>query len=297
MRIVMGIDAAWTAKHPSGVALAVQHDGQWLLRSVAPSYEAFITSAQGAANPTPQPAAVTAGMLIASATALAGKAPDLVAIDMPLSHEPIKGRRAADSAISRAYGAQWCSTHTPSPDRPGPISDALLRGFAKAGYPLCTQELVLPGLIEVYPHPALVMLAKEPRRLPYKVSKARAYWPCLTPRNRVSKIQAEWECIATVLEPYLQGISDWLRNRPGGSMKELKATEDMLDAIVCCVCAIRALNGAVEPFGDSQSAIWVPKPDPVIQERTLLPSSPYSPRAEMRQVLYLDGLLRGEDQL
>ena len=75
---------------------------------------------------------------------------------MPLALSPIIARRASDNAVSQAYGARHASTHTPSATRPGPISDELAVGFARAGYPLQTEQITAPGLIEVYPHPALI---------------------------------------------------------------------------------------------------------------------------------------------
>jgi predicted RNase H-like nuclease len=47
---------------------------------------------------------------------------------------------------------------------------------------------------------------------------------------------------------------------PKASAVELKAFEDMLDAIVCCWVAICALQGRAIPFGDDTSAIWIPTP-------------------------------------
>ena len=38
MTTVLGIDAAWTAKNPSGVALVSRQGGQWMCRGLAPSY-------------------------------------------------------------------------------------------------------------------------------------------------------------------------------------------------------------------------------------------------------------------
>ena len=37
-----------------------------------------------------------------------------------------------------------------------------------------------PGVIEVYPHPALVELAGASERLPYIASKVWSYWPSAT---------------------------------------------------------------------------------------------------------------------
>ena len=66
----------------------------------------------------------------------------------------------------------------------------------------------------------------------------------------------------------------------------------MIDAIICCICAIRALDGGAQPFaGDDESAVWVPKADPVIGSRTLLPKSPYSARAEALREVWHDNML------
>ena len=87
----------------------------------------------------------------------------------------------SDDAVSRAYGARKCGTHTPSAVRSGRISDDLCETFERAGYPLRRDRIATPGLIEVYSHPALVELSGAPERLPYKAAKVWKYWPSLSP--------------------------------------------------------------------------------------------------------------------
>ena len=41
---------------------------------------------------------------------------------------------------------------------------------------------------------------------------------------------------------------------------EVKAYEDALDAIICAWVAVCALEGRAMPFGDENSAIWIPRP-------------------------------------
>ena len=297
MRVVLGIDAAWTERQPSGVALVVDDGTGWRLLAAEASYGHFISVAHGN-RPHGDPVGTlpNAHDLIEAARLLAGQAPDLVAIDMPLSREPITERRCADTAISLTFGAQWCSTHTPSTLRPGKISDDLSSGFAALGYPLCTETIVAPGLIEVYPHPALVRLTDEPKRLPYKVAKASRYWPKSLPEDRRLALLGEWGSIATVLEAYVKGTDERLMASSilGTRPKNLKAREDMIDAVICCVVGIRALDGKAQPFGNSDAAIWVPERDEAMLERILLPSSPYSRRAEMQAEVFADALARGE---
>ena len=45
--VVLGIDAAWTAGRPSGVALVRQQAGRWCLCAVAPSYDHFLSLGRG----------------------------------------------------------------------------------------------------------------------------------------------------------------------------------------------------------------------------------------------------------
>jgi len=296
VKVVLGIDAAWTDKNPSGIAVAIEKPEGWVLKGAFPSVEHF--TAEAHKRPAPEKPSGGVGQaheLLEATRAFAGRLPDVVAIDMPMALEPITTRRASDDALSRAYGAKWCAAHSPNAQRPGPISDRLREGFGEAGYPLCVREIATPGLIEVFPHPALVELCDEPKRLPYKVGKLRSYWPKSKPEHRRLLLSGEWSSIGTVLEPYLQGAGACCSTSEF-TPKQLKSQEDMIDAIICCICGIRALEGGAKPLaGDDLSAIWVPMADPVIQSRTLLPSSPYSDRAELRREVWHDNLEDGEE--
>lgn len=251
---VLGIDAAWTATNPSGVALVEETDAGWVLRALTGSYADFGALAGVEATHS-------ANGLLAACVGLCGREPELVAVDMPLAHSPITTRREADNAISRAYGARHCSTHTPSATRPGKISDDLRAGFQAAGYTLATDRLQLPALIEVYPHPALVELTGAARRLPYKVSKIRNYWPDLTPSARRVAVIDVWEQIVVALEAKIRGVAAALPLPvPTASGRSLKAFEDQLDAVVCAWSGICALEGVAKPFGDADAAVWIPLP-------------------------------------
>jgi predicted RNase H-like nuclease len=269
MRAVLGIDAAWTPARPSGVALAVEEPGGWRLVAAESCYAGFLARAAGAPAPAARPAgtAPEAPALLAAAVALAGRRVDLVAVDMPLARSPITGRRASDNAVSRAYGARKCGTHTPSAARPGRLADGLRAGFEAAGYLLrtasATPREVIPGLIEVYPHPALVELAGAPRRLPYKAARAARYWPDASPAERKARLLEQWAEIGTLLDAEIAGFKAALPrpalDAPGWV---LKAHEDALDAVVCAWVAICVLEGRAQPFGDADSAIWIPRGEP-----------------------------------
>jgi predicted RNase H-like nuclease len=262
-RVVLGIDAAWTLTQPSGVALVVDDGAGWRAIAAAPSYGHFLAIADGYlfTFERPRGSAPVAADLLAAAALLAGQPVDLVAIDMPLARSPIIARREADNAVSRAYGGRKCGTHTPSAVRPGAISDTLRKGFGEAGYRLCTRDIESPGLIEVYPHPALLELTGAAERLPYKAGKIRAYWGNLELAERKAKLLDRWAGIATDLDNVIAGASAFLP-LPGADAAgwKLKAHEDVLDAVVCAWVASVALNGQAVPFGDDDAAIWIPAP-------------------------------------
>ena len=263
MRVVLGIDAAWTLKQPSGVAVAKRVGTVWHLVELAPSYQRFNALAEHDLAPELLPCGSRpdAAELLASSRKLCGLPVDLVAIDMPLAHHPITGRRASDNAVSSAYGARKCGTHTPSSTRPGRISDELKEGFAQAGYPLRTDLIATPGLIEVYPHPALVELAEAPERLCYKVSRVRSYWPASDATERRRRLFEVWTGIVGLLDKQIMGVAKKLPRiplAPDARVTQLKEFEDMLDAVVCAWIGICALEGRAKAFGDQNSAIWIP---------------------------------------
>jgi predicted RNase H-like nuclease len=261
MQAVLGIDAAWTERQPSGVALAARSTEGWELIAVEASYQRFHARACKSIVPEIRPSGSkpSARELLASCQALCGHLPDIVAIDMPLSLTPIVGRRRSDDAVSRAYSSRKCATHTPSEDRPGKISDRLREGFEREGYPLLVDQISPPGLIEVYPHPALVELANAKERLPYKAAKTGIYWRGLGKDERRGQLYHQWRDIVRLLDCEIQGVNARFPELDSAaSRSELKAFEDRLDAVICAWVAMCALNGRARPFGDQESAIWIP---------------------------------------
>ena len=180
MKVVLGIDAAWTKGEPSGCAVVVSSRTDWQCLGVAPSYHAFLSLSDGQTVPW-QTGRFVGGApdvkaLLAAAHKLAGAPVDVVAIDMPVATVPIAGRREADNFISAAFGGQGCSTHSPSASRPGPLGEFLSDEFKRAGYSIAhaAEAAGMPmRLVEVYPHPALLALLNCQFRVPYKVGKSR----------------------------------------------------------------------------------------------------------------------------
>jgi len=248
---VLGIDAAWTAGRPDGIALLL-HDGATArLLDVAPSAAAFCGA--------PRTAVPSWLEVVARAAALAGRRPDVVAVDMPLARGPITGRRAADDALARAFARCRLGVHSPTASRPGPVADRLHGAFEAMGYTLATVDTApgtLPALIEVYPHAALLALLGVDRRVAYKLARARRYWPEADPAERRRRLRGEWERILRGLEDGIAGVCGRLDPHTG----PMKAFEDMLDAVVCAWAGLRFAEGAARAFGDADAAIWVPDP-------------------------------------
>ena len=95
---LLGIDAAWTYKNPSGVSLlTLDERGEWRCVALAPSYDSFLDLAAGTPvdwESRPTGGSVEVGELLSAAQALgADSVVEVVAIDMPLSLLPITGRR------------------------------------------------------------------------------------------------------------------------------------------------------------------------------------------------------------
>lgn len=265
MAAVLGIDAAWTATEPSGVALASQTPAGWGCVAVAPSYSSFMRLARAEPvywNEKPTASAPNPRELLSAANRLLhGRPVAVVAVDMPLAAMPICARRPADNAVSIAFGKSGCGTHTPNAERPGRISTDLVAGFAHEGYSLATSESRPSSrvLIEVYPHPALLRLLGEGFRIPYKIGRARSYWPCCGPAERRARIFTKWRRILEALGKHIRGIPDL---RPEAARPcDLKRYEDAIDALICAWVGTEYLDGNIERYGDEKAAIWVPKSD------------------------------------
>ena len=270
MTSVLGIDAAWTSREPSGVALIRKNpdDRWWEYVAVAPSYDAFTALTQDDNvdwHQRPAPGTPRAEQLLAAASELLGRERvAVVAVDMPVSNTPITGRRMSDDEISQRFGANGCGTHSPTRDRPGEISVTLKDSLCCHGYRLavnCSKEVDrVNSVIEVYPHPALLNLLGRDYRVPYKVSRSNRYWPKTAKHERSCWLVAEFRCIYEALTQEIRGIPDFLPEIPyEGTLTFLKRYEDALDALVCAWVGARYLDGRAEPYGDCSAAIWVPR--------------------------------------
>ncbi|SHI50493.1 Predicted nuclease (RNAse H fold) [Aureimonas altamirensis DSM 21988] len=248
-RTVLGIDAAWTDRNPSGVALVECQPNSRRLLAVFGSYSEMIAVAGSDSDH------------IEACISIGGQIPSVVAVDMPLSHDVIRSRRVSDNAVSALWGSRYCATHTPNELRPGEVGRRLHAALAARGFTLATEAITERSLIEVYPHPAIVELTGARQRLPYKVGKARKYWPEATLSERRCRLAETWQHIIRYLDDQVAGVQELLPlPMPEATTFGLKSFEDKLDAVVCAWVGCLALEGKATPYGDSRSAIWLPTP-------------------------------------
>lgn len=197
--------------------------------------------------------------LIQAASSLGDGSVQVVAIDMPLSKLAIDGRRCADNTVNQYYAARWASTHSMVDIAATTMSADLTTAFEKLNFPIVTEGLRTPALIEVYPHIALIELLKAPRRLEYKVSKRRDYWPDRSAHERKLKLLNVWATIMSALKTKLSDVDRHLE-LPSCSetVRVFKSFEDKLDSVVCAFVGIEYLEGRARPYGDQDAAIWGP---------------------------------------
>lgn len=273
-KFVLGIDAAWTAHHPAGVALVKipQRDRPRLLR-VARSYEEFCrmgdsdgigwsTKVLGSEPNIPA--------LLAVCEKIFGAMPDVIALDIPIGPKFITGRRTADKMVTSAYISRKAGTHSPTVTRPGPISQMLFEQLSACGFEwlhakaTTSQSKNSHVFIEAYPHPAIIELLGLDERLKYKVSKLQKYWPDLEVDKRRAAVAQNLGRLRTALDKRIAGVADWLPSAnsliKNGPASRLKGYEDALDAVVCAWIGCEFLAGRCVAYGDEDSAIWLPKP-------------------------------------
>lgn len=264
--LVLGIDAAWTAHQPSGVALVEQASHGSRCVAVAPSYDSFLALAEGIPldwTVRPQGSRPAMGPLLAAAERLGGRPVDLIAFDMPLSTEAIHTRREADRQVSQFFGSRGCAVHSPTAQRPGAIAEAIRESLQKLGYRLqgAGDPAGPAGVIEVYPHVALLALLQLEFRLPYKVSRSSQYWRAerLPVAARIQRLLATFEQILAALEQQIASIALSLpAPQDVASLASLKPWEDALDALICAWVGMEHLQGRTRGLGDRTAAIWCP---------------------------------------
>jgi predicted RNase H-like nuclease len=258
MKVVLGVDAAWTAGGSSGVALLRVEDTRRKVLRVASSYDDFIEAGHQSAERTKCSGPIKVRQLLDAAQRRAGAPVDVVAVDMPMSVRPIIGSRTADRKIASAFGSMNASPYTPKRDFPGEYGKHVSDAFNHAGYVLATSaHKATRSLIEVFPLAALACLLRE--RPTYKSAKTSKYWKQVVDRGeRMKLLLAMWGRLGTALGGEIGDLGFALPTN-AATFSSLKPFEDMLDAVICAWVGACYVQGRAEAYGDDDAAIWVPR--------------------------------------
>jgi predicted RNase H-like nuclease len=213
----VGVDLAWGRHRPSGVA-AVNPDGI-LVRLGAARDDADITAAL---RPYLQ-------------------ADCLVAIDAPLVVTNPTGQRPAEAALNRDFRRFEAGAHPANTGKPEfadvPRGARLATSFHLDMDPMSGAAR---RAIEVYPHPATVVLFRLGRTLKYKAKPGRSL-------DRLSsellRLMDAIEGLTRARAPLqVTGHDDWIELRrqveTATQKSQLRRAEDPVDAVVCAYVAL-----------------------------------------------------------
>lgn len=218
MRFV-GLDLAWGRRNPSGVAVLAA-DGTLELVAAVPDHQSVLRTV----------APYTAGAC-------------LVAIDAPLIVRNPTGRRPAEAALNADFARFDAGAHPANTSLP--VFAAGLPGarIAEAlGLDIAPHSRAERRAIEVYPHPATIVLFELGRTLKYK---RRAHRSTADRRAELLKLMSLLEGLHTD-EPALRIADhpDWksLRRQvmTATGPAQLDRAEDPVDAVLCAYIAMFA---------------------------------------------------------
>lgn len=234
----VGVDLAWGRRATTGLAVAAQ-DGRLGASRCAQTDEEIIAFFSLQA-----PASVVA------------------AFDAPLVVRNPTGRRECEAAVQRAFGRYGAGPYPSNLGNPsfagGPRAAHLC---AALGLDLSVTAAGPRRAVEVYPHPAMVVLLGLDRVIPYKSKSGRSFDSL---RDAFGALMSGME--SRLVELALTESPRWRELRKSAATAErkadLKRIEDEIDAIFCAHLAYRWHRdgmGGNEVFGDDESgAIVVP---------------------------------------
>ena len=225
----IGLDLAWSARNPSGVAVlegAVLEGGR---RGAALTFSGLLGGDAEILNFVDHHAS----------------GPCLIAIDAPLSVPNSTGRRPAEAELAAVFGRFQAGAHPANRTLLGRYNGGVLRGewlrgaLAERGIRDDPHHLADPqtrAMLEVYPHSAMVALFGLKRTLKYK-QKGQG-------RQALDAAWAEYHrhlASLAAAEPPLSGLATLLAADPS-TLKGwgLKNHEDEADAVMCAYVALYA---------------------------------------------------------
>lgn len=214
-----GVDLAWAGRNPTGVAV-VDADGRL----------------------------VHLGAVRDDAAVLAALAPYVqqecvVAFDAPLVVTNATGQRPAEAALNRDFRRFEAGAHPANTTRPEFAGVPRAARLAAAlGLDMDPRSSAARRAIEVYPHPATVVLFRLVRTLKYKAKPGRSLDRL---RSELLVLMDGIEKLAHAAVPLrAQGHDGWteLRRQVVAAQRksDLRRAEDPVDAVVCAYVALYA---------------------------------------------------------
>jgi predicted RNase H-like nuclease/ppGpp synthetase/RelA/SpoT-type nucleotidyltranferase len=201
----IGIDLAWGERRPTGVAV-LDEDGRLVHVATVTTDDEIVESL----------AAYTDG-------------PCLVAIDAPLVVTNATGSRPAEKALAADFRSYEAAPHPSNTGKPE-FASGNTRGARlcqRLGLDLNPRSGRDRRAIEVYPHPATIVLFGLPRTLKYKHKQGRD----------LDLLRAELltlvGLVETVVETGAQGAVLRAQVETAGRKSELRVVEDQVDAVLC----------------------------------------------------------------
>jgi predicted RNase H-like nuclease len=226
-----GVDLAWAGRNPTGVAV-VDADGR-LVRLGAVRDDAAV--------------------LAALEPYVRGDC--LVAFDAPLVVTNPTGQRPAEAALNRDFRRFEAGAHPANTAKPEFADTPRAARLARAlGLDMDPRSSAARRAIEVYPHPATVVLFRLERTLKYKAKPGR---DLARLRSELLLLMDGIEKLAHATVPLCVASHDgWaeLRRQAVTAQRksDLRRAEDPVDAVVCAYVALYAQRrpAAVTTYGD-----------------------------------------------
>ncbi|HSJ56861.1 MAG TPA: HAD-IIIA family hydrolase [Anaerolineae bacterium] len=221
--LFVGLDLAWSPRNPSGLAV-LDEGGQ-------------IVEVSGGLGSDDE-------IVDTLARLLPGEHPGLIAIDAPLAVPNETGARPCDREVAAVFGRFEAGPHPANRHALGRYGglrgEEIRRHLESLGFhhsSVVGRGVPTRQVIEVFPHPAMVVLFGLGRTLKYKPRKGR---DTETRRAELGRLIDHLVALQ-VADPPLHLTDDVLAldvaTRKG---RRLKEAEDVLDAIVCAYSALHA---------------------------------------------------------
>ncbi len=227
----VGVDLAWAGRNPTGVAVT-DIDGRLV-----------------------HIGAVRTDDAIADALSPYVRGDCLVAFDAPLVVTNATGQRPAEAALNRDFCRFDAGAHPANTAKPefadGPRGARLARAL---GLDMDPRSPATRRAIEVYPHPATVVLFRLARTLKYKAKPGRGLDQL---KSELLLLMDGIERLAHAAVPlHVARHEDWgeLRRQVVAARRksDLRRAEDPVDAVVCAYVALyfQRCPAAVTIYGD-----------------------------------------------